>query len=104
MRADRVLLGKVADVFRITGRGCVLVPEFAEPEWRIRVGDQILLKTSEGHETRTKILGISHLKPLQSWKRLPPGLLLPPDVKLDDVRAGTEIWLLPEQASPVPRG
>jgi len=49
-------MARVADNIRITGRGVILVLDFASETARARVGDQIELKSLGGSFTEAKIL------------------------------------------------
>lgn len=86
-----VLLGKVKDVIRISGRGVVLVPEFGDSRVRFRVGELIEIRAQKGPIMETRIRGIEHLRPLQEWKPRSIGILLEDDQPALSI--GMEIWL-----------
>ena len=94
------LMARVADNIRITGRGVILGPDFASETARVRVGDQIELKSLGGSFTDAGILGVSHLRPLKgpksSW-----GIALAPPLNEEEFEQGTEIWVvLPREIKP----
>ena len=88
------LLFKVEDVFDISGRGCVLVPVVpAGLDFKIRAKDRIHLRTPTGRVFGTHIASIELLKP-QGGGPCRMAIMLPRDLAIDDVPAGTEVWYL----------
>jgi len=84
------LFSKVHDVFRIGGRGTVVVFEEVQPGARLKARDAIQLRASDGQIIETHVISIEHLsgpKVKFHW-----GLLLPTEVGERNVPAGTEIW------------
>ncbi len=95
------LVAKVSDCFRITGRGVVLMFEWASPTGKVRVGDEIQLRAPSGDLTDAKINGVSHVKPLKPSKRNNWGITLAPPLHDKDFERDTEIWVVvPHEAKP----
>jgi hypothetical protein len=90
-----ILLGTVKDLVRISGYGTTFVLEFANTDWKFRVGDEVELRTLEGARVRSRIKGFSHLKPLKPQPHDNYGIQLEdPEPK---VPVGTVVWLLPKE-------
>ncbi|MGH9648594.1 MAG: hypothetical protein ACRD4E_17450 [Bryobacteraceae bacterium] len=87
------LLAKVQDSFQI-GSKCVIVFKFVTENGRIRVKEQIQLRTPDGQVKETYIAAIAHVKrsPLSPVDRSIGTVSLPQDVTKQDVPPGTEIW------------
>jgi hypothetical protein len=87
-------LSIVEDIFQITGRGLVVVPGVpGEGNWRVKIGDAVVLKRPDGTEIATIIRGIEMVRA----KREMFPLLLGLELNKTDVPIGTEIWIdLPE--------
>lgn len=87
-----MLFGKVDDVFIINGRGCVVVFSWLTDNVRVRVKDQIQLRTPDGNLRDTYIAGVETMcGPKVDWSKL--GICLPKDIGKQDVPRGTELWL-----------
>jgi translation elongation factor EF-Tu-like GTPase len=85
-------LFKIEEVFEIAGRGCVIVPVIVEgADFKIRPRDGIQLRTPEGRTLNTQIGSVEFLKPAVGACRM--GILLPSDVRKQDVPNGSEVWL-----------
>ena len=89
------LLAKVEDAFTIPGRGTVIVPIWFS-DLKVRSGDSIQLRAPSGQIKDTQIVAIE-LAYQGSGKGSRAAFILPRDVRKEDVREGTEIWL-PEAA------
>jgi translation elongation factor EF-Tu-like GTPase len=90
-------LFKVEDVFEISGRGCVIMPSIpAESEFKIRVKDQIQLRTPDGRVFDTQIAGIefAHGTKQDGSKISRMAIILPRNIPKEDVPSGTEVWVL----------
>jgi hypothetical protein len=91
------LLFKVEDVFAISGRGCVIMPSIpADSDFKIRVKDQIKLRTPDGLVLDTQIAGIefAHGTKQDGSKISRMAIILPRDIPKDDIPKGTEVWVL----------
>jgi hypothetical protein len=89
------LLAKVEGSFDLGF--CVVWFKFLTEDGRIRVKDQIQLRTPDGHVKDTYVAGIERVKHslLASVEdRSKVGISLPPDITKKDAPPGTEIWLL----------
>lgn len=86
------LLSVVEHVFDLTGRGIVVLPGIPrrEREWRIVVGQDLILKRPDGSEVRTAVRGIEMGSPPDGDGI---GLLLGQDMTADSVPVGTAIWV-----------
>lgn len=80
-----MFLFKVEDTFQITGRGLILVPGLGTNADKVSIGMIIKLKKPDKTEIVTTIAGIA-------FARKAP-LLLPKEIKKEDVPIGTEVWL-----------
>lgn len=92
-----VFVAKVADIFHITGRGVVIVidRDTWAPDVKIRNRDKIQLRTPDGRIFDTEIASIEFLsRPRLQRNRDNTGVVLPASIKVDQIPAGTEIWLL----------
>ena len=95
------LIAKVSDCLRITGRGVVLQFEWASPAGKVRVGDDIQLRSPNGKLTDAKILGVSHLRPIKPSKRNNWGITLAPPLHDQEFERDTEIWaVVPHETKP----
>ena len=84
-------LSKIEDIFRITGRGFVILPGAIKPDIRFRAKDLIQLRTPDGRVLDTHIAAVEFL--CGAKVKSPIAFLLPSDVKEQDTPLGTEIWL-----------
>ena len=83
-------LSIIEDVFRITGRGLVVVPGIPwTGEWRIKIGTPLELRCPDGSKFSTAIRGIEMVR---GQRQMCP-LLLGAELTKDDVPIGTEIWI-----------
>lgn len=86
------LLFKVGDIFQISGRGVVIIPrDFAE-DFRIRVGDKIQIRIPGGRSINTLVAGVEFAKVEKGPCKM--AVLLPKDIKREDVTSDSEIWSL----------
>jgi translation elongation factor EF-Tu-like GTPase len=83
-------LGTIEIIFTVQGRGTVIVPIW-HSDVKIRVGDRIHLRSSDGRIRDTKIAGVEMLKPVSEKCRA--SFILAPDVQKAEVTEGMEIWL-----------
>src|SRR5207302_1237007 len=76
----------VADRFQIEGRGCVLVPGLpTEPgSPNVSRGARIRLRTPEGKETDTLIVGLEMISYRKRPEKICIPILLPNDITKDD--------------------
>lgn len=82
---------KVEQSFTVRGRGRVIVPaSVANRNVRVRNGDAIQLRTLNGNAIETRIVSVESVKET-SGSRL--ALLLPLELGIGDIAAGTEIWV-----------
>ncbi|RZI57923.1 MAG: hypothetical protein EOP37_18420 [Rubrivivax sp.] len=94
------LLFVVEHAFQITGRGCVLAPGPAAANGGpvVKVGSAIRLEFGDGSVRDTHVKGIEMLnygsRPRPAVLTVP--ILLPNDLKKDDVPPGTRVFLLPD--------
>jgi hypothetical protein len=89
------LYSSIQDIVKIKERGFVVVTKIPEKEVRIRVGDGIQLRNPDGRVLNTKVSDIGHIKLLESRSDLFSWhLQFPPDIGLNDVPVGTEIWIV----------
>lgn len=92
------LLFVVEHAFQITGRGCVLAPGPAEATGGpvVKVGSAIRLELGDGSVRDTYVTGLELLnygsRPRPAARTVP--ILLPNDLKKDDVPPGTRVFLL----------
>lgn len=85
-------LFKVEEVFEIPTRGCVIVPVVGDgADFKIRARDAIQLRTPEGLTLDTHIDSVEFLKQAVGACRM--GILLPSDVRKQDIPKGSEVWL-----------
>lgn len=80
-----MFLFKVEDTFQITGRGLILVPGLGINAEKVMVDMHIKLKKPDNTEILTKISGIEF--------SVKAPILLPKEIKKEDVPIGTEVWL-----------
>ena len=92
------LLAKVEDSFDFSSFGYRLVVfKFVAEDGRIRVKDQIQLRTPDGQIRDTYVAGIARGKYsllASAEDRSKVGISVPPDITKEDAPPGTEIWLL----------
>lgn len=92
------LLFVVEHAFQIAGRGCVLAPGLAAATGGpvVKVGSTIRLELGDGSVRDTYVKGIEMLnygsRPRPAVHTVP--ILLPNDLKKDDVPPGTRVFLL----------
>jgi translation elongation factor EF-Tu-like GTPase len=90
-------LFKVEDVFEIPERGCVILPRIpAELDFKIRVKDQIQLRTPDGRVFDTQIAAIEFAdgRKEDGSKSSRMAIMLPRNITKEDVPSGTEVWAL----------
>ena len=92
-----IFVSLIEEIFRITGRGFVIVPGALENGVRLRPKDPIQLRTPDGRVLDTHVEALEFL--CGPKVKHPLALLLPADVKELDVPQGTEIWLVRENVS-----
>lgn len=85
-------LSKIADTFRIRGRGTVIVFEPLQGDLRVKAKDGIQLRTPAGDVIDTHVVSIEHscgpnVKPYSA-------LLLPAEIGERNIPSGTEIWVI----------
>ena len=91
-----VPLSTVADVFTITGRGCVIVPGVPYPSATIPVlrrGAPIILRRPNGTRLLTSIRELEMISRRPAVPFIP--VLLPVTITKGDVPVGTELWYFP---------
>lgn len=83
----------VEGTFEITERGLVLVPGLKEDSPQVAVGDTIVIMTPTNNIVRTKIAGIEMIKfhTVPKEKMIP--ILLPYEIKKEDIPIGTSVYL-----------
>jgi hypothetical protein len=87
-------LSTVDDVFWLEGRGCVITPGIPEnSKWRIKVGDALHLIRPDGSTLPSKVAGIEMIS-VSSPRRRPTPLLLPPEVRREEVPIGTKVFVV----------
>jgi translation elongation factor EF-Tu-like GTPase len=86
-----LFLSKIEDIFRITGRGFVVLLGTTEPGIRFKAKDLIQLRTPDGRVLDTHVAAIEFVSGPRVKSNL--AFLLPSDVKEQDAPPGTEIWL-----------
>jgi translation elongation factor EF-Tu-like GTPase len=84
------LVATIEDIFTITGRGVVVVPALLS-ECRVRSGDPIQLRRSDGTVKNTSIFSVESLN-LGSGKRR-PAFMLAHNIAKEDIAEGDEIWI-----------
>jgi hypothetical protein len=86
---------KVEDVFRITGRGWVVLLGAMEQGIRVKPKDSIQLRTPDGRVLDTQVAAIEFV----SGKNLKSHVAFrfPSDVKEHDAPLGTEIWVVRDE-------
>lgn len=85
------LVSRVEDVFHLTGRGCIVLPGVPKSsDFRIKIGDPIVLKKPDGSEIHTVVRGIEMGGRVEC-----PGvpLLLSSEVTKEMIPVGTELWI-----------
>ena len=103
-----VFVSKIKDIFHISGRGAVIVldGDTWAPDVKLRKNDEIQLRTPDGRTIDTHIVSIEFLcGPKVSNSNT--GVLLPSDIRRDQVPATSEIWLMQTdtaQQTPNPLG
>jgi translation elongation factor EF-Tu-like GTPase len=86
----RIFVFRVDDVFQISGRGCVVTPGIPKAgDFRLKVGDALLLRRLDGSELRTFLRGIE-MGGSPDYPGIP--ILLGAEVTKEQVPAGTEVW------------
>jgi hypothetical protein len=96
-RASQVIaLFVVTDCFQIGDRGCVLVPGLSTAAGSpvVRTGAAIQLRTPDGRVIDTHIRGIEMINYRQQPEKMTAPILLPPDVRKEEVPPGTEVFLV----------
>lgn len=83
---------KIGDTFTVPGRGCVVIPlASAGPDWGVRKGDSIQLRSPHRETISTYVASVELLKPVSGPCQI--AFLLPNDVEKSDILPETEIWL-----------
>ena len=87
----KLLLSVVEDTFQLSGRrGIVVAPGIPrDGDWRIKVGDPVVLERPDGTSIETAISGIEMLSPAN---KISIPILLGVTAK-SDVPIGTKIWV-----------
>ena len=82
----------VQDTFEISNRGLVLTPGTGKEEPEVAVGDEIILSRPDCSALVSKIAGIEMIKyhTIPKEKRFP--ILLPKEIKKEDVPKGTRVF------------
>jgi translation elongation factor EF-Tu-like GTPase len=83
-------LGNIEIIFTIQGRGTVIVPIW-HSDVKVKVGDRVHLRSSDGRIRDTKIAGVEMLKPVSEKCRA--AFILARDVRKGEIAEGMEIWL-----------
>jgi translation elongation factor EF-Tu-like GTPase len=87
------LLSIVEDLFQISGRGLIVVPGIpSSGNWKIKIGDPLVLKRPDGIELTTIVSGIEMLAHTRPGPH-PMPILLGAEVTKEDVPIGTELWV-----------
>ena len=86
-----LFLSRIEDIFRITGRGFVVVLGKTELGIRFKAKDPIQLRTPDGRVLDTHVAAIEFVCGPKVKSNL--AFLLPFDVKEQDAPPETEIWL-----------
>jgi hypothetical protein len=84
-------LFKIEHVFELSGRGCVIVPRVKDSSIDVRINQQIQLRTPDVRRLDSYVGGLEILcgKDVhQHW-----AVLLPAEIRKQDIPAGTEVWL-----------
>jgi hypothetical protein len=94
------LLGKVEDSFELPAfirqYRSVIMFHFLAADGRIRIKDEIQLRTPDGCVMQTYVAAFEHLKysqPAPPVYERPIGICLPPEITKADVPPGTEVWV-----------
>jgi hypothetical protein len=101
------LLGKVEDSFELPAfipqYRCVIMFRFLAADGRIRIKDEIQLRTPDGCVMETYVAAFEHVKYRQP---APPvderliGICLPPEITKADVPPGTKVWVRDVDTTP----
>jgi len=87
-------LSKIESTFSIPERGLIVVPEEPKDDFRIRIGNRIQLRASDGHTRETHMTGVELLSGKRDdgsrFSRM--AILVTADVAREDVPVGSEIW------------
>jgi hypothetical protein len=88
-------VSKIEDSFQISGRGCVIViPKSSLPSTdRIKIGDFIQLRNTDGRVFETHIAGIEMLCGPRVRGDV-SAFLLPDGIPRSEIPPGTEFWLV----------
>ncbi len=88
----------VTDVFQIEGRGCVLVPGISSDPGDpiVERGARLQLQTPSGKVIDTFMKEVEMISYRKRPIKITTPILLPKDIKKDDVPIGTKVWLLEE--------
>jgi hypothetical protein len=87
-----IFISRIEDTFETTGRGMVLIPSIPDDgkKYVVQIGDSLEVRKPDGQRLITTVAGIEMCN---SPKRFIP-LLLPTDVRKEDVPVGSELWHL----------
>ncbi len=97
-----ILRSTVADVFTITGRGCIIIPGMPYPSATIPVlrrGAPIILRRPDGTKLLTSIRELERISCYPAVLFIP--VLLPVTITKGDMPVGTEIWYFPATSSDI---
>jgi translation elongation factor EF-Tu-like GTPase len=87
------LLSIVEDLFQISGRGLIVVPGIpSSGNWKIKIGDTLILKRPDGIELSTIVRGIDMLNHRVPGPH-PIPILLGAELTKEDVPIGTQLWV-----------
>lgn len=94
-----VHLFTVTDRFQIEGRGCVLIPGVScEPgDAIVCLGHRIRLRMPDGAVFDTTVRGIEHIRCAKMPEKITFPILLPENMKKQDIPVGTEVLLLEDK-------
>jgi len=83
---------KAEEVFEVSGRGAVLVlpKDWGGTDLKIKAGEKIQLRTSDGRVLDTRIHAIEFVKGDEGCQA---AIMLPPEIRRSELSAQTEIWL-----------
>jgi hypothetical protein len=94
------LLGRVEESFELPAiirrYRCVIMFRFLAADGRIRIKDEIQLRTPDGCVKETYVAAFEHVKysyPAPPVGERPVGICLPPEITKAEVPPGTEVWV-----------
>jgi hypothetical protein len=89
-----IFLSTVAESFKVTGRGLVILPGLPRDEANmpvVRLKDRIQLRRPDGGVTEALIVDIPHISGVEEKRGF--AILLPVNISIEEAPAGTEVWL-----------